>query len=56
LSKNVGGSVGIAMMGTLLDQRQLFHKVIISNHINTSSDAAKQVIKLMHLLFRLYKG
>lgn len=46
LFKNVGGSVGIAIMGTLLDQRQLFHKEIISNHVNTSSDAAKQVIAL----------
>lgn len=44
LFKNVGGSVGIAIMGTLLDQRQLFHKAIISNHVNTSSDVAQQVL------------
>jgi EmrB/QacA subfamily drug resistance transporter len=45
LFKNVGGSVGIAIMGTLLDQRQLFHKEIISNHVNNSSEAAKQMIE-----------
>ncbi|WP_378953374.1 DHA2 family efflux MFS transporter permease subunit [Pelosinus sp. sgz500959] len=44
LFKNVGGSVGIAMMGTMLDQRQLFHKQIISTHVNTSSETAQQMI------------
>lgn len=46
LFKNVGGSVGIAIMGTLLDQRQLFHKEILSNGVTTSSDVAKQVVTL----------
>jgi EmrB/QacA subfamily drug resistance transporter len=44
LFKNVGGSVGIAVMGTILDQRQLFHTQIIANHVNTSSEVAKQVL------------
>jgi len=44
LFKNVGGSVGIATMGTMLDQRQLFHKQIISTHVNTSSEVAKQTV------------
>lgn len=51
LFKNVGGSVGIAMMGTLLDQRQLFHGQILSNHINTSSEAVKQVLTQIQMVF-----
>jgi EmrB/QacA subfamily drug resistance transporter len=51
LFKNVGGSVGIAIMGTLLDQRQLFHKQILSNHINTSSEAVKQVLAQLQGVF-----
>lgn len=44
LFKNVGGSVGIAILGTLLDQRQIFHNEILSNHVETSSSLAQQVI------------
>ena len=41
LFKNVGGSVGIAILGTLLDQRQIFHTEVLSTYINTSSSAAQ---------------
>lgn len=44
LFKNVGGSVGIAILGTLLDQRQIFHNQILSSYIDTSSVTAQQVI------------
>lgn len=44
LFKNVGGSVGIAILGTLLDQRQIFHAQILSNYVDTSSSWAHQVI------------
>jgi len=40
LFKNVGGSVGIAVMGTLLSSREAFHTQILVNYINTSSDTA----------------
>lgn len=44
LFKNVGGSVGIAILGTLLDQRQIFHNQILSSYIDTSSSMAQQLI------------
>jgi EmrB/QacA subfamily drug resistance transporter len=44
LFKNVGGSVGIAILGTLLDQRQIFHTQILSNYIDTSPSMAQQAI------------
>ncbi|HWR44546.1 DHA2 family efflux MFS transporter permease subunit [Sporomusa sp.] len=44
LFKNVGGSVGIAILGTLLDQRQIFHNHILSSSIDASSSMAQQVI------------
>jgi Na+/melibiose symporter-like transporter len=44
LFKNVGGSVGIAILGTLLDQRQIFHTEILSNYVDASSSIAQQTI------------
>lgn len=44
LFKNVGGSVGIAILGTLLDQRQIFHTEILSNYVDASSAIAQQTI------------
>ncbi|WP_425058084.1 Riboflavin transporter RibZ [Sporomusa carbonis] len=44
LFKNVGGSVGIAILGTLLDQRQIFHTQILSDYVNASSDAAQHFL------------
>ena len=44
LFKNVGGSVGIAILGTLLDQRQIFHAQVLSNYIDISSSMAQQAI------------
>lgn len=44
LFKNVGGSVGIAILGTLLDQRQIFHSHILLSYIDSSSATVQQVI------------
>lgn len=44
LFKNVGGSVGIAILGTMLDQRQIFHTQILSTYIDSSSSIAQQAI------------
>lgn len=50
LFKNVGGSVGIAILGTMLDQRQIFHTQILSNYLTTSSSVAQK------FLFSLQSG
>ncbi len=44
LFKNVGGSVGVAIMGTLLSSRQIFHTTIGANYINAASEPATQLI------------
>ena len=50
LFKNVGGSVGIAVMGTLLTSRQDFHNQILVHYITVSSETA------MGTLARLQAG
>lgn len=44
LFKNVGGSVGIAIMGTLLDNRQIVHNATYASYLNVSSDAANRTL------------
>lgn len=53
LFKNVGGSVGVALMGALLDQRQSLHKDILKDYISF----AFPVIDHAYLsLYGLYAG
>ncbi|MDR7865743.1 MAG: DHA2 family efflux MFS transporter permease subunit [Sporomusaceae bacterium] len=40
LFKNVGGSVGIALFGTFLDDRQSFHAAVLAEYVDTASPAA----------------
>jgi len=47
LFKNVGGSVGVAVMGTLLTSRQDFHNQILVNYITTSSDTAVTTLAIL---------
>lgn len=51
LFKNIGGSVGIAVMGTLLDSRTAFHTTVYTNYLNTSSEAVNQTVKSMQGYF-----
>lgn len=44
LFKNIGGSVGVAMMGTLLDTRQIFHNAMYVNYINGSSEPVSKML------------
>lgn len=47
LFKNIGGSVGVAIIGTLLNSRQEFHNQIYANSITTSSDTAMGVLSTL---------
>lgn len=47
LFKNIGGSVGIAIMGTLLDSRQIFHHNRLSEQLTSSSDIAKSTVVIL---------
>jgi len=44
LFRNVGGSVGIAIFGTLLDERTTFHAAVLGEYVNTSSAAAAKTL------------
>lgn len=51
LFKNVGGSVGVAVMGTLLDSRTIFHTAVYGNSLNITADTANQTIATMQGYF-----
>lgn len=47
LFKNIGGSVGVAVMGTLLNDRQIFHTSILTEYINSGSEAVSRTINML---------
>lgn len=47
LFKNIGGSVGVAIMGTLLDTRQLVHSADYSAYLDSGSQAASQLLSAL---------
>jgi EmrB/QacA subfamily drug resistance transporter len=44
LFKNVGGSVGIAIFGTFLDERTTFHSRVLAEYVDTASPAAAELL------------
>ncbi len=44
LFKNVGGSVGIAIFGTFLDERTTFHSRILAEYVDAASPAAMELL------------
>lgn len=51
LFKNVGGSVGVAVMGTLLDTRQLVHAADYGNYLTAGSLSANQTLAMLQNSF-----
>lgn len=51
LFKNIGGSVGVAVMGTMLDDRTIFHTAIYSNYINPASETAVRLLSTLQSYF-----
>ncbi|HBF38139.1 MAG TPA: MFS transporter [Firmicutes bacterium] len=51
LFKNIGGAVGVALMGTLLDSRLTFHSVVFKNNITIYSNPALHGLKMFQSLF-----
>lgn len=52
LFKNVGGSVGVAIMGTLLDSRQTFHAAVLQDHLTLAAEATRQTLALLQAGFQ----
>ncbi len=51
LFKNVGGSVGIALFGTLLDQRNTFHTAVLADSVHIASPAATGLLAALQAGF-----
>ena len=51
LFKNIGGSVGVAVMGTMLDDRTIFHTAVYSNYLNPASETAVRVLSTLQSYF-----
>jgi DHA2 family multidrug resistance protein len=44
LSRNIGGSVGISVVTTLLDRRAQVHQVFLSRHLSASNPAFRKAL------------
>lgn len=51
LFKNIGGSVGVAIMGTLLNDRQIFHTSILTEYIHSGSETVSRTINMLQVSF-----
>lgn len=51
LFKNIGRSVGVAVMGAALDQRQIFHRDVLRDYISVTATVGR---RLYIPLWRLY--
>lgn len=51
LFKNVGGSVGVAIMGTLLNNRQIVHGSILTEYMNSGSEAVVRSLNILQAGF-----
>lgn len=51
LFKNIGGSVGVAIMGTLLDTRQLMHSANYKAYLDSGSQAAAHTLAALQNAF-----
>jgi DHA2 family multidrug resistance protein len=45
LARNIGGSVGISIVTTMLDRRQQFHLNRMSSHLSTSSPSVQAMLQ-----------
>jgi MFS transporter, DHA2 family, multidrug resistance protein len=51
LARNVGGSVGISVVTTMLDRRTQFHLANLSNHVNSGNGKLQAMLNsAMHML------
>ena len=52
LARNIGGSVGISVVTTMLDRRAQFHLVNLSSHLTASNSALEARIKALGLMMQ----
>ena len=56
LARNIGGSVGISVVTTMLDRRSQVHLTNLSNHLSASSPALQSRLKALGLMWQSHGG
>ncbi len=56
LARNIGGSVGISVVTTMLDRRAQFHLTNLSSHLSASNPALQARLKGLGLLLQSHGG
>jgi MFS transporter, DHA2 family, multidrug resistance protein len=56
LARNIGGSVGISVVTTMLDRRAQFHLTKLSSHLSASNALLQSRIKALGLLLQSHGG
>jgi DHA2 family multidrug resistance protein len=56
LARNIGGSVGISVVTTMLDRRTQFHQNQLTSHLSASNPALQSRIKALGLLLQSHGG
>jgi MFS transporter, DHA2 family, multidrug resistance protein len=56
LARNIGGSVGISVVTTLLDRRGQFHQNFLASHLNASSPAFQARLKALGQMVQSHGG
>jgi DHA2 family multidrug resistance protein len=56
LARNIGGSVGISVVTTMLDRRAQVHLTNLSSHLSASNQALQERIKGLALMWQSHGG
>ena len=56
LARNIGGSVGISVVTTMLDRRAQFHSTNLASHLSATNPALQARIKALGLLVQSHGG
>jgi DHA2 family multidrug resistance protein len=56
LARNMGGSVGISVVTTMLDRRAQVHLTNLSSHLSASSPALQARLKALGLMWQAHGG
>ena len=56
LARNIGGSVGISVVTTMLDRRSQFHLSSLSSHLSASNSALQARIKALGEIMQSHGG
>ena len=56
LARNIGGSVGISVVTTMLDRRTQVHRNFLASHLSASNPALQARLKALGLMVQAHGG